>query len=187
MMTGEDRYQPPFGPELPAAVAFAEQRHDGQRRRYDRAPFIHHPLEVATLLRDAGAGDELVAAGVLHDVVEKASVSPGELEDRFGPRVAGLVCAVSENPAIAEYAARKAALREQVAYAGEDALMLFAADKLSKVRELHDPRAKAPARRITHYRRSLELLKALLPDYRLTRELDSELEQVLALRALAVG
>lgn len=44
--------------------------------------------------------------------------------------------AVSDDDRITGYAKRKAALRQQVAGGGEEALTLFAADKLSKLREL---------------------------------------------------
>jgi (p)ppGpp synthase/HD superfamily hydrolase len=40
-------------------------------RSSDGAPFIRHPLEVATVLYRTGAPDHLIAAGLLHDVVEK--------------------------------------------------------------------------------------------------------------------
>jgi (p)ppGpp synthase/HD superfamily hydrolase len=163
-----------------AALPYAEHSHEGQRRRCDDAPFIQHPLEVADLLRSAGADDELIAAGLLHDVIEKCAVTREALNERFGTRVTYLVNAVTENPLIDGYAARKRALREQVARSGPDALTLFAADKLAKARELQIPGAKAPARRLAHYRQSLELLQRLLPNHPLTRQLGTELARVAA-------
>ena len=120
-------------PHTRAAIPYAERMHDGQRRG-DGTPFIQHPLEVAELLYHAGAADDLIAAGVLHDVIEKSNVSASELRKGFGPGIAGLVLAVTDDEQIAGYANRKAALRQQVAAAGGDALTLFAADKLSKLR-----------------------------------------------------
>jgi (p)ppGpp synthase/HD superfamily hydrolase len=148
-------------PKTRAALAYAEERHAGQRRTSDGAPFIEHPAEVAWLLYRAGAPDHVIAAGVLHDTVEKTGADIGELRARFGARTAALVAAVSEDPAIPTYARRKAALRDQVAAAGPEALMVFAADKVSKVRELGAPDAPArpPQRRLTHYRRCLEVLE----------------------------
>jgi (p)ppGpp synthase/HD superfamily hydrolase len=166
----------PFGLEFPkarAALVYAERQHQGQLRKCGGA-FILHPLEVAALLRDAGASDELVAAGLLHDVTEKTSAAPADVSRRFGARVAKLVVAVSEDSAIASYKARKAALRDQVAGAGEDALKLFAADKLSKLHELLLYEVEAPARRIEHYRLSVELLETLLPGYPLTGRLTAD-------------
>lgn len=176
-MVGERRLRDLVLPETRDALAYAEQRHAGQRRKTDGAPFIEHPLEVGWMLYLAGAPDHVIAAGVLHDTIEKTGASAGELRDRFGPRTASLVAAVSEDPAIRGYARRKAALREQVAGAGREALMVFAADKISKVRELRSA-AKFPVRRLTHYRRCLELLERLLSDSPLVAQLRFELERV---------
>ena len=92
------------------------------------------------------------------------------------------------------YKERKAALREQVATAGRDALMVFAADKVSKVRELNLEDARSceqlargssqPDRRIAHYRQCLQLLKKLLTDSLLVAELRTELERAARHRRL---
>jgi HD domain-containing protein len=172
---------PEFAQGLPttrAAVAYASMLHAGQRRRFDGAPFILHPLEVGSLLRCAGADDELIAAGVLHDVIEKTPASAADVRRRFGGPVATLVLAVTEDPRIEGYAKRKAALREQVASAGEEALVLFAADKLSKVRELRERLAAPPPRRLAHYRHCLRLLQERLPGSVLTRQFAAELDRV---------
>lgn len=166
-------------PKTRAALAYAEEHHAGQRRKADGAPFIEHPVEVAWLLYRVGAPDHVIAAGVLHDTIEKAGASVGELRERFGPRTARLVVALSEDPKISGYARRKAALREQVAAAGSEALMVFAADKISKVRELGSSRSVA-RRRLTHYRRCLELLERLLSDSPLVTQLRAEFDRVAA-------
>ena len=38
-------------------------------------PYIDHPLTVAALLIENGYGDEVLAAALLHDVVEKSETS----------------------------------------------------------------------------------------------------------------
>ncbi len=80
-----------------AAVAYAKRANDGQRRKVDGARFIVHPLEVASLLYYTGAPDHLIAAGVLHDTIEKTHVVASDVRERFGRRVATLVLAVSED------------------------------------------------------------------------------------------
>jgi (p)ppGpp synthase/HD superfamily hydrolase len=168
-------------PKTRAALSYAEERHAGQRRNADGAPFIEHPVEVAWLLYRVGAPDHVIAAGVLHDTIEKAGADVGELRARFGRRTAALVAAVSEDRDIPTYARRKAALRAQAADAGPEALMVFAADKVSKVRELGLERSRRPAqRRLTHYRRCLELLERLLTDSPLVVQLRAELDKLAA-------
>jgi len=183
-VTGRQRFRSVVAP-LPvssAALAYAEERHAGQKRKADGAPFIEHPLEVAWLLYRAGAPDRVIAAGVLHDTLEKTDADAGELLTRFGAETTELVLAVSDDPRIRTYSRRKAALRTQVAEAGSEALMVFAADKISKVREYSlGASAKRPSqRRLTHYRRCLELLERRLSDSPLVAQLRSEFDRLTA-------
>jgi (p)ppGpp synthase/HD superfamily hydrolase len=165
-------------PTARAALDYAGRAHAGQSRKVDGAPFILHPREVASLLYDAGAPDHLIAAGALHDVIEKTAVTPRELRKRFGQEVAKLVLVVTEDEHMAGYTARKAALRDQVAKAGEEALMLFAADKISKARELRYEGAGVPrSRRLAHYQRCLALLQEHLPHSPLVAQLRAELDE----------
>jgi (p)ppGpp synthase/HD superfamily hydrolase len=173
------------------ALVFAHARHAGQTRELDDLPFVTHPVEVACLLHEAGYSDEVVAAGVLHDVLENTTADHGELEARFGRRVADLVGAVSDDPSIEDDAERKAALRFQVARSGECAAVVFAADKVSKARELRlrVSRGRFERRdhsRIAHYEASLEMLGELIPAHDLVTQLRMELEAVHALPASGV-
>ena len=178
-----------FAREMPrtlAALEFADRHHAGQRREVDGAPFVMHPLEVAGLLHDAGYADDVVAAGVLHDVLEDTSARRSDLERGFGSEVTRLVSAVTDDPSIDDPAERKAALRLQVSQAGECAAVIFAADKVSKAREL---RLMTTRRRVgreaqlklNHYRESLEMLAELIPDHDLVGQLRTELEAIEAL------
>jgi (p)ppGpp synthase/HD superfamily hydrolase len=160
---------PPFAedrPVLRAAYEWAAHLHASQLRDVDRAPFILHPLEVAALLSSRGFDDDVVAAGLLHDVVEDTDTDLEEVRRRFGDRIAATVAAVTEDPTIDDYRTRKAALRDQVAAAGPDAHAVYAADKVAKARELRAQAARTesflddPAlrRRLEHYEQSLATL-----------------------------
>jgi (p)ppGpp synthase/HD superfamily hydrolase len=165
------------------ALEFASTQHAGQKRT-DGIPFVTHPVEVACLLHEAGYSDDVVAAGVLHDVIEETDANQRELEERFGSNVADLVAAVSDDPSIEDEARRKAALREQVAQAGECAVAVFAADKVSKARELRLRVEEGRFRRkdrakLDHYQASLEMLDELMPGHRLVDRLRAELVHAL--------
>ena len=142
----------------------AAAREPAARRR--QAPFITHPLEVAALLVSRGCEDEVIAAALLHDVVEKSEADIEDIRERFGDRIASTVAAVSEDEGIADFEERKAELRASVAAGGSDAQMVYAADKIAKARELRaqltyshgaldDPGLR---RRYEHYVQSLEML-----------------------------
>ena len=185
------------------ALAYAVEQHAGQRRTADGAPFVLHPIEVATLLADAGAPDHVIAAGVLHDTIEKTRTQAADLHERFGARVTSLVVALSEDPAITRYSARKSALRDQVQAAGPEALMVFAADKVSKARELRlsfagarrdggpsplGRRSSKAYRKLTHYRHCAELLEEHLAGSPLVESLQRELSALALMeRAELVG
>ena len=188
----DEPFVPTFLEELPlarAALAYAAARHHGQRRSSDAAPFLLHPLEVAALLHNSGYAEPVVAAGVLHETIEQGDADPREIRARFGDEVTDLVIALTEDPDIEPFGERKAALRNQVAAFGSDATAVYAADKVTKVREL---RASATHRRETlttpagrakldHYTQSLAMLEARAAHHPLVSKLRFELE---ALRAM---
>lgn len=73
---------------------FAAKAHEGQLRQgVLRLPYITHPLEVVNILAMAGfANDyEILAAAILHDVVEDCGVPLETLRAEFGDVVASLV------------------------------------------------------------------------------------------------
>ena len=166
-------------------------------------PFITHPLEVARLLRDAGCTEAVVAAGLLHDVVEDAGVGMPELTARFGEDVATLIAAVTDDPRIESYRDRKRRLRDQVRRAGGDAALLFAADKIAQVREWPAQRARDRRRldelapdgaarrrleerdrlRMEHYRETLRMLRDVVPGHALVTRLGDELGRLAAASA----
>lgn len=144
---------------------------------------------MAALLHTTGYGEAAVAAGILHDAVEDTDVEIETIAERFGSEVRELVQAMTEDPEIEPYEARKAALRQQIAQFGEAATAVYAADKVAKVRELRaqagrDPellRSEEIQPRLEHYLRSLAMLEQATPEHPLVQKLRFELE---ALRAL---
>jgi (p)ppGpp synthase/HD superfamily hydrolase len=179
-------FHPPFADARPAlreAVAWATRMHADQRRAVDHAPFVLHPLEVAALLNGRGFDDDVVAAGVLHDVVENTSATVEDVRARFGDRTAAIVAAVSEDDSIEDYADRKAALRSQAAAGGPEARAVYVADKVAKVRELRAQAAHVPSilrepavrAKLEHYEQSLAMLRAAADGLALVDQLAFEL------------
>lgn len=83
------------------ADAFAERAHGlaDQRRKYTGEPYIEHPRAVAEHLRRLGFRDAVLAAALLHDVVEDTVVTIDEIRAEFGDRIAGWVAALTDVPA----------------------------------------------------------------------------------------
>lgn len=166
-----------------AAIMFASAHHAHQYRESDRAPFTAHLVEVGWLLDRDGRPDEVIAAGLLHDVLEKTAATRAELERRFGAGIARLVESVTDDPSISDFARRKRRLRDRVERGGADTAAIFTADKISKVRELallepwrlQQPGARA---KLAHYRASLEMLRARFADIALVDVLAAELARL---------
>lgn len=198
-----DKVSSPSEDLAPRALAFAMRCHAGHRRESDGEPFISHLVEVARLLRDAGCSERVVAAGLLHDVLEDTEVSIAEIASRFGDEVAGLVLGVTDDSCIESYRLRKQVLRDQVRFVGGDVALLFAADKISNVRDLPrrigreqvrieglspDDRTRRylehhHAMRLEHYRECLEMLEHVAPEHPLVELLAEELERCAAVVA----
>lgn len=139
------------------AAAFAAERHSNQRRKGKQAaPYINHPIGVASCLADAGVEDpDILAAALLHDTVEDTDTSLEELEQLFGARVAGIVAEVTDDKSLPK-AERK---RLQILTASKksiEAKQLKLADKICNLRDLRDNPPHWNDERINAYYRFAE-------------------------------
>jgi (p)ppGpp synthase/HD superfamily hydrolase len=78
-------------PRLELALRFAALGHVGQARKASGVPYFEHVVAVAWILDRAGFDEDLVIAGLLHDLVEDTSHTLQEVELLFGKRVAEVV------------------------------------------------------------------------------------------------
>lgn len=163
-------------PLLANAYRFAREAHHGERRTGDTD--VGHPVEVARLLHDAGFPEEVVAASLLHDVLEDSTTGVEEIRERFGDPVADLVAAMTEDESIEPYERRKAALRDQVRTAGHDTAAIFAADKLAGVREMSGGGKEADEAKLDHYERTLATLSQEHPEIAFLAALRRELSEL---------
>jgi guanosine-3',5'-bis(diphosphate) 3'-pyrophosphohydrolase len=169
------------------ALATAQRAHAGQLRRgSDGRPFIDHPVAVAELLCGERQGDEVIAAALLHDVVEKSETSLDSVRKRFGEVVGDLVGAMTEDESIPAYEDRKEEHRRRVADSGPGARAIFAADKLTNVTMLReayaligegvsDELAVPLDLKMYIWEADLEMLFDEAPQLRLTNELADQL------------
>jgi (p)ppGpp synthase/HD superfamily hydrolase len=169
------------------ALETARRAHAGQLRRgSDGHPYIDHPVAVAAILIKHRHRDEVVAAGLLHDVVEKSEIEIDEVRGRFGDVVGDLVGALTEDETIADYEERKDEHRRRVAAADPAALSIFAADKLTNVAMLREAYALIDERvsdelavsldlKIYIWEADLEMLFEQAPEMALTNEFADEM------------
>ena len=89
--------------KLAHAADYAARQHIAQRRKGERAePYVNHLIEVAALLAEATAGEDVVLlmGGLLHDTLEDTDATYEDLEQRFGPEVAALVAEVTDDKSL---------------------------------------------------------------------------------------
>ena len=115
------------------AAEFADRAHQGVFRKGTEIPYITHPMETAAIVTAFTDEPEMIAAALLHDVIEDAGVTREELEEKFGPRVAFLVDGESEDKS-KSWVERKGATLERLKTATRDEKILALADKLSNIR-----------------------------------------------------
>lgn len=122
---------------LKRVETFATNAHVGQfRKNKARDPYITHPIEVMQLLVDCGVSDEsILAAALLHDVVEDTPVTLDDIREEFGDDVAELVAEVTDNKKLPKKE-RKIAQLERIAKASVGAQMIKMADKYSNCKDL---------------------------------------------------
>lgn len=175
--------------QLARAYDLAAEAHASQHRATDGAPFLDHVVEVATFLQDAGFGEELVTAGLLHDAVERGTLTEERLRREMGDTVSSLVLSLTEDSSIESFDERKAALREQVRASGTRAITIFAADKLSDINGLRrgidrfgDETEKRMGTTVdgmaSHYHESVEMIEASQPRSTFIPALHARLEEL---------
>jgi (p)ppGpp synthase/HD superfamily hydrolase len=164
-------------PLVRSALAQARSDHAGQVRNGSGGmPYIEHPIQVATLLAEHGYGDEVLAAALLHDVVEDSETTLDELREKFGEGVAGLVGAMTDDGKFEDYRERKAEHRERLAAAPVEALAIYGADKLTNSKTLRAAYAAEGAAVRGEFKVPLELkLEIWEKDLELLREKASKL------------
>lgn len=179
-------------PLVRAALEKARTAHEGQVRNGSGGmPYVEHPMRVAALLDEHNYRQEVLAAALLHDVVEDSETTLDELRAEFGDEVAGLVGALTDDESIDSYRERKTEHRERVAAADGEAMAIYGADKLTNTSTLRATYAeegeavrsefKVPLElKLDVWEDDLGLLREKAPELPFLDELEAELS---ALRA----
>lgn len=125
------------------ALSFAALKHRDQRRKGNhQAPYINHPIEVATIVATVGRVDDIAVlqAAILHDTVEDTDTTPEEIELAFGADVCALVLEMTDDMSMSSPARKQ----KQIARAtglSPRAKLIKIADKIANVGDIarHPP------------------------------------------------
>jgi (p)ppGpp synthase/HD superfamily hydrolase len=177
-----------YNPLVEKAIAYSISAHDGQQRKgQPGVPYVVHPLHVGMLLARHGFDADVVAAGILHDVMEDTGVTQEELAEAFDARIAAIVAEVSEEKGHT-WEARKQRTVDAIADMSEGARAVTAADKVHNLADLerllaergHDVwkmfrRGRDPT--LDYYHRVLDQLERHFP-HPLTKEMGELLARI---------
>ena len=129
-------------PRLHAALDYAAEVHNGQKRKGTTIPYLAHPLGVCSLVLEYGGDEDQAIAGLLHDVIEDGGEQHGAvIRSKFGDRVAGIVEACTDgvpdpNGDKAPWRMRKEGHIHHLREAPLDAELVAACDKLYNARAI---------------------------------------------------
>ena len=125
------------------AIVFATKAHDGMKRKKSENPYILHPLEAAVIVSTMTDDQNLIAAAVLHDVVEDTDISIEEIEKHFGKRVRELVSSETEDKRADLPPSETWRIRKEETLAvlekseNTDILIVWLGDKLANMRSIY--------------------------------------------------
>lgn len=171
------------------AIRFSIKTHEvyqKQKRKGKDIAYVTHPMTVGIILAAAGAKEDVIIAGILHDTIEDSvaekKVDKKMLAERFGIKVAKIVESVSEDNKMLSWEKRKEKARQNIKEFNHDSLLVKSADVLSNVTELIDDyivcgesafsRFGGPKEKvIANYLEVMELLLKKWPANPLTRDL----------------
>ncbi len=126
---------------LDKAIIYATEAHTGVFRKGGKTPYIVHPMEVASIAARMTDDIEVVAAAVLHDVIEDTPTTTEQLEDIFGKRVVELVLADSDDKQYGQSAEsweiRKTKTLNRIPTLSKDEQIVVLSDKLSNLRSIY--------------------------------------------------
>ncbi len=175
-----------LSPQYERALQFAARAHRQQVRKGTDIPYITHAVHVSVVLLRYGFDEDVVIAGLLHDVVEDCGVTPQELEALFGANVARLVEAVSERKRSGgverSWEERKTEAIAHLRHGDSAVAALKAADALHNIYSIVTDLAlvgsavwqrfkRGPDRMLWYYREILAVVRDMLGDHPIVAEL----------------
>lgn len=186
-----------FTSKIQKAIRRASLLHEGQKRKCDGSPYVTHLFGVALILSHYVEDEDVVVAGIMHDVLEdvlREKYDDEKMRREFGERVYKIVKEVTEDKDPEEeqiksqemWLARKQQYVDNLKNDSQEALFVAAADKIHNLLSMleshekygeeiwqyfHAPRDK----RLWFYREVFAVLEA-----RLKHPIVDELAGVLA-------
>ena len=133
-------------PNIQQAINFVAEKHLGQKRKGTPYPYVVHPFSVAVILSGYTDDENIIVAGLLHDILEDVpEYKYHHMAHDFGIKVARIVMELSEDgDPETEIEKRESWLKRKNDYLynlehnSQEALFICAADKIHNLRSMID-------------------------------------------------
>ena len=121
--------------KIEKAIFFATQAHQGQKRKQKNVDMIYHPFTCGMILQRNGCDENVVSAGILHDVVEDTKYTFEDIEKEFGKEIRDYVYDASEPDKSLEWIERKKHTIEHIKNAPLESKLIVACDKINNLED----------------------------------------------------
>jgi guanosine-3',5'-bis(diphosphate) 3'-pyrophosphohydrolase len=115
--------------KLLEAINLASFWHKDQKRKVDKTPYIAHPIAVGMILQSITDNENIVVAGILHDILEDTKIEQEIIKNKFNPDVLNYVISVTEDKSITDWRIRKENYIKAIENEIHNVKLISAADK----------------------------------------------------------
>lgn len=158
------------------AIEVAKKAHAGQKRKVSGDPYFHHPVAVAFIVMSVKKSSkltELVAAAILHDILEDTELTFAEISEMFGPFVAALVLELTNDEKEIALIGKKEYQKKKLLHMSSYGLLLKLADRYQNMSEHPTDQMKKDTEELM-----IELLEKRSTLTRAHRELISDIKKL---------
>ncbi len=142
-------------------------QYQADQKRHSGESYYHHPIQVALIAAKISCKTEIIAASLLHDIVEDTDITIAQIQLSFGTKIAELVNKLTKLDDITTKKVKIAgvdALQKLHESEDLDAWYIKLADRLHNMQTLHHIKSKEKQERI-----ALDTLDNFIPLAKLAR------------------
>ena len=145
---------------------------------HNSKPVLSHSFRVGITLYTNNYDEDVIIAGILHDLIEDTDISKEDIEKEYNNKIASLVAAVSFNSHIEDRYLQAKEMFENCLKYGYDALIIKCADLLDNINYVPYADLEMQKILIKKYQLFLDMSKDLLKDEKIYHSLEQKVIDV---------
>lgn len=122
--------------DLSRGIILASTAHACQLRKGTTTPYIVHPFETAMILQKENCSNDVIVAGLLHDILEDTVITFDTLKNEFGEKIADMVVTCTEDKTLSWEERKNNKVKFLTETNDENIKKIACADKLSNMRSI---------------------------------------------------